>query len=58
MPRQAETEMERKEEGETLVLNAAKHLQRASAIKAFGECVWQHQRIAVAAAATAASDCR
>lgn len=42
------------EEGEVLVLNAAKHLQRASAIKAFGS-VWQHQRIAVAAAATA--DC-
>lgn len=27
------------EEREVLVLNAAKHLQRASAIKAFGECV-------------------
>lgn len=32
VPRQAEAETER--ERETLVLNAAKHLQRASAIKA------------------------
>lgn len=57
MPRGRQRLGDGEEEGEVLVLNAAKHLQRASAIKAFGS-VWQHQRIAVAAAATAASaDC-